>query len=131
EVSVRRRGAPLARLELVGIHGEAHRAARLAPVETGRLEDLVEPFRLGLRLYEAGAWDDHRVDVAVDGLAVDDARDLAQVLDAGIGAGPDENPVDLDVGDLFAALQPHIGERALRRLALELVADVGRHRHPA
>src|SRR3990170_3985473 len=48
EVAVRGRGAALARLELVGIHGEAHRAARLAPVEARGLEDLVETFLLRL-----------------------------------------------------------------------------------
>src|SRR6476620_649021 len=38
EVAVGGRGAALARRQLVGIHGEAHRAARLAPVEAGGLE---------------------------------------------------------------------------------------------
>src|SRR5665213_1979206 len=49
EVAVRGRGATLARLELVRVHGEAHRAARLAPVEAGGLENLVEAF--GFRLF--------------------------------------------------------------------------------
>ena len=39
EVAVRRRRAPFARRELVGVHGEAHRAARIAPVEAGGGED--------------------------------------------------------------------------------------------
>ena len=35
EVAIRGRGAALARLEPVGVHAEAHRAARLAPLEAG------------------------------------------------------------------------------------------------
>ena len=37
--------------ELVGVHGQAHRAARLPPVEAGRGEHLVEPLGLGLVLH--------------------------------------------------------------------------------
>src|SRR6476646_6358783 len=50
EVAVGGRGAALARRQLVGVHGKAHRAAGLAPVEAGGLENLVEAFGLGLRL---------------------------------------------------------------------------------
>src|SRR5713226_3119318 len=60
EITVRGRGAALAGLELVGVHGEAHRAARLAPLEARREEDAVEPLRLGLVLDEAGAGHHHR-----------------------------------------------------------------------
>src|SRR5436305_2094751 len=35
EIAVRGRGAALFRRQLVGVHGEAHRAARLAPFKTG------------------------------------------------------------------------------------------------
>src|ERR1700675_3728271 len=48
EIPVGGRGAALAGLELVGIHGEAHRAAGLAPFEAGLEEYFVEPFGLGL-----------------------------------------------------------------------------------
>src|SRR5262245_6379706 len=66
EIAVRGRGATLLRLQLVGIHREAHGAARLAPVEAGLDEDLVEAFRLGLLLHQARARHDHRVDARVD-----------------------------------------------------------------
>ena len=36
-------------LELVAVHGDAHRAARLAPLGAGVAEDAVEPLGLGLR----------------------------------------------------------------------------------
>src|SRR5262249_61812303 len=39
EIAVRRRGTALARLEFVGIHRKAHRAARLAPFEARLDED--------------------------------------------------------------------------------------------
>src|SRR4029077_12905182 len=39
EVAFRRRGAPLAAGEDVGVHAEALRAARLAPLEAGARED--------------------------------------------------------------------------------------------
>jgi hypothetical protein len=100
-------------LQLVGVHGQAHRAARLAPFEAGGDEDLVEALGLGLRLHEARARHDHGVDArrhllrpsAIFGGG-------AQVLDAAVGAGADEDAVDLDVGDLRAGLQAHVFERA-------------------
>src|SRR3982074_607964 len=45
EIAVRGRGATLARLELVRVHGEAHGASGLAPFEARRDKDLVEAFR--------------------------------------------------------------------------------------
>src|ERR1700680_303872 len=53
EVAVRGRGATLAGIELVGIHGEAHRAAGLAPLEAGLDENLVEAFGFGLLFDQA------------------------------------------------------------------------------
>src|SRR5215204_4145631 len=43
EVAVRGRCTALARLQDVGVHAQAHRAARGAPVEPGGAEDLVQP----------------------------------------------------------------------------------------
>ena len=47
-------------LEAVVVHAEAHRAARLAPLEAGVAEHLVEAFLLGLRLHQARARHHHR-----------------------------------------------------------------------
>src|SRR6187399_1096523 len=99
EVAVRGRGATLARAKLIGVHAEAHRAAWLAPVEARFLEDLVEAFGFGLLLHQPRARNDHGADILMHVLAVDDARDLAQILDAPIGAGADEHAVERDVGD--------------------------------
>src|SRR5256884_9149656 len=50
-VAIRRRRAPLAGRQLVGVHGEAHRAARfVAPSEAGLDENLIETPGLRRRL---------------------------------------------------------------------------------
>ena len=130
EVAVRGRGAALLRREPVGVHGEAHRAAGLAPVEARRDEDPVEPLGLGLHLHEAGARYDHGADRGRDLPALDDLRDLAQILDAPVGARADEHPVERDVGDLRPGLQAHVVERPALRVALVLVRDRVRDRAP-
>src|SRR4051794_30736681 len=86
EIAVRGRGAALARRELVGIHCKAHRAAGLAPIETGAFKNLVEPFGFGLHLYQARARHDHRVDAVMHVPAFDDLCGGAQILDAAVGA---------------------------------------------
>src|SRR4051794_37513289 len=91
EVAVRGRGATLAGLELVGIHGEAHGASGLAPVEAGFPEDDVEPFLFRLFLDEAGAGDDQRLDAVRDLAALGDGGGGAQILDPAVGAGSDED----------------------------------------
>ena len=54
----------------------------------------------------------------VDVLALDDLRGGAQILDAAVGAGADEDAVERDVVDPRAGREAHIGERPpLRRRA--------------
>ena len=62
EVAIAGRGTALARRELVGIHGQAHAAAGLAPFEAGLAKDPVKPFALGLSFHLAAAGHDHRAD---------------------------------------------------------------------
>ncbi len=50
EVAVARAHRVLAGLEAVAVHGQAHRAARVAPLGAGLAEDPVEPFGFGLLL---------------------------------------------------------------------------------
>ncbi len=94
EVAVGGRGAALARLQPVVVHGKAHGAARLAPVEAGRLEDHVQTFLFGLFLHEAGARNDHGADSGGHRLAFNNLGDGAQILDTAIGAGADEDAVE-------------------------------------
>src|SRR5581483_10781840 len=72
EIAVARAGAALAGLELVGVHGQAHAAAGLAPVEARFFEDSIEAFLLSLLFHLAAAGDDHRVDGAGNAVAFDD-----------------------------------------------------------
>src|SRR5262249_1485764 len=62
EIAIGRGRATFAGAEPVGIHGKAHRAAWLAPVEARFQKNLVKPFGLGLTLDETGAGHDHRRD---------------------------------------------------------------------
>src|SRR5262245_9912645 len=64
EIAVGRGGDAIAGRRQVVVHAEAHRAARLAPLEAGLGEDLVEAFLLRLLLHEPGPGDhDRELDV--------------------------------------------------------------------
>src|SRR5919201_2959923 len=97
EVTVAGRGAALARLQAVLIHGQAHGAAGFAPLHTGLLEDLVQPFPLGLSLHQARARHDHGLDGWRHAAACENARRRAQILDPRVGTRADEDAVDADV----------------------------------
>src|SRR3569623_3526581 len=90
EVTVRGRSATLFRRQLVGIHRKAHRAARLAPLEAGLDEDLVEAFGFRLLLHETRARHHHGDEDAVEDEPVDDLRGRAQLFDATGGARAEE-----------------------------------------
>src|SRR5687767_9338490 len=73
EVAIRSRRAAIARGKLVVVHAEAHRAARLAPFETGFGENAVEAFLLGLLLHRSRTGNDHReLDIGRDVAAFHD-----------------------------------------------------------
>src|SRR5437762_13971229 len=115
KISIRRGGAALARLKPVGVHREAHRAARLAPLEASGLEYLIQAFAFGLLLHEAGTRHDHREpDVRCD-LAAEashDRRRFAHVFDSRVGARADEHLVDHYVGDRLVRLDRYVLQRA-------------------
>ena len=139
EVAVRGRGAALARAQDVGVHAEAHRAARHAPVEAGLAEDLVEALGLGLRLDLLGAGHDHRVDARRDLAPVDDLGGGAQVADARVRARADEHAVERDLLDRRAGLRGHVvrarvrsprGRRGCRTPRARARCSVTRAHHP-
>eukprot|EP00958_Prasinococcus_capsulatus_P018438 scaffold2156_cov430-Prasinococcus_capsulatus_cf.AAC.3 len=113
EVAVGGGGAALPGQQLVGVHGEAHGAAGLPPVEARLHQHLVQPLGLGLLLDQARAGHHHGVHVLRDAAAAGHGRGGAHVLKARVGAGADEHLVDLDAGDGLAALEAHVGEGAL------------------
>src|SRR5256885_11707748 len=51
EVAIARRCATLARLQNVGIHSQAHRAASFTPFKTCRAEDAIQTFALRCSLH--------------------------------------------------------------------------------
>ena len=121
EVAVRGRRAALARAQDVRVHPQAHRAAGAAPVEAGGAEDLVEPLGLGLRLDLRRAGDDHRADVPATLRPSTIAPRLAEVPDARVRAGADEDAVELDLLHRAPGLEVHVAQRPL----LALVAGLG------
>src|SRR5918998_1023114 len=97
EIAVAGGGAPLAGLQDVGVHAEAHGTARVAPVEAGLGEDLGQPLLLGLLFDAHRTGNDHRPNSVFDLVALEHAGRGTQVLDAGVGARTQENGVDLYV----------------------------------
>ena len=83
-----------ARRELVGVHGQAHAAARFAPFEAGLAEDAVEPFCFGLGLDQRAAGHHHRLTRGLTPVSADDRGRGAQVLDPPVRAGADEDAID-------------------------------------
>ena len=123
EVPVRGRGAAFAGLQDVGIHPEAHRAARATPVEAGIDEDPVETLVLRLQLHRDRTGNDQRPEPFGHLATVDDRRGDAKVLDPRVRARADEDRVRPDVPDPGAGLERHVGERAARGLALGIVIE--------
>ena len=125
EVAVAGGGAALAGGEDVRVHAQAHGAAGLAPLESRIEKDAIQALLFGLCLDGLRAGHDHRADFGMHMVAGDDFGGGAQVLDAGVGAGADEDAVDGDLLDGLAGLEGHIFQRALEASA-PLVAVVER-----
>src|SRR2546421_303626 len=98
--------AALAGGDEIAVHADAHRAARLAPLETGITEDAVEAFGFGRELHLRRARYDERRHHRLAALC--DLGGGAQVLDSGVGAGADEHLVDLDVGERHPWGEAHV-----------------------
>src|SRR5215217_198976 len=120
EVAIAGRGTPLAGLQYVRVHAEAHRTARVAPVEAGLGKDFGQPLLLGLLLDAHRTRHDHRPNALLDLVAFEHAGCGAQVLDAGVGTGPQENSVHFYVPYRRPWLQRHVAERPLVALVLRL-----------
>src|SRR5438046_303426 len=118
EVAVGGRGAALARLEDVGIHSQAHRAAGGAPVKAGVAKDAIEALglRLSLDLLRAGY--DHGVDARRDTVPRDHLGGRPQVADARVRARADEHAVEGDLFDPSAGCEIHVVQGALGGLAV-------------
>lgn len=124
EVAVAGGGATLLGGEDVGVHAEAHGATSLAPLKTGLLEDLVKALSLSLVLDETRAGDDEgALDVGGDLLALNDLGGSAEILDTGVGAGADEDLVDLNVLHGGAGNETHVLDHATASSLLALGSE--------
>src|SRR5579863_7094383 len=94
EVAVGGRGAAFSRRDQVAVDADAHRAAGLAPFETGIAEDAVEPLLLRPVLDQRGAGGDQPGDLAPS--TGEHGCRRPQVLDAGVGARADEHAINRD-----------------------------------
>src|SRR5665213_2169336 len=79
EVPVRRRGTAFAGFQSIRIHGQAHRATGIAPLESGVAKDKIQAFGLRLAFDQSRTGHDHgEFDVAGHTLA-DTLDDLGRV----------------------------------------------------
>src|SRR5271165_2941699 len=98
EVAVAGRGAAFAGRENVGIHAQTHRASRFPPLKACLDEDLIESFAFGLGLDRLRTRNHHCVYMRMHMMASHDLSCSAQIFNAGVGAGANEDTVDGDVG---------------------------------
>ena len=112
EVAVRGGRTAFARRQLIGVHRQTHRTPRKPPFESGVDEDLRQPFLFGLGAHKARSGNDHRPQTILDLPALQNRGGCPQVFDAAVGAGPDEDRVDLDLGQLLPRNQAHVVQAA-------------------
>ncbi len=128
EVAVAGGGAAFAGGEDVGVHAEAHAAAGFAPLEACVLKISSRPSSSAWRFDGLRAGDDHGADGGGDVVALDDRGGGAEVFDAGVGAGAEEDGVDLDLlRSVCRALRP-MYSRARAKDFLVGFGGVGRGR---
>src|SRR3712207_7757408 len=90
EFAVRGAGATPPRRDAVPVHADAHRAARLAPLESRLSQHAVEALLLRLSLHPAGPGHHQRPHARRHPPPARDGRGLALVLAAAIRAGAAE-----------------------------------------
>src|SRR6267378_8621682 len=129
EIAIAGAGAALVRRQDVGVHTDAHAATRVAPLKTGVAENFIESFFFGLRFNAARAGDNQcLLDVFCHMLAFDKMRGGAEIIEARIGAGADEDAVHGNIHDGCAGFQPHVFQRAFRGLLIVEILEVMRVR---
>ena len=123
-----------ARRELA-VRREAHRAARLTPLESGVAEHAIEAFRLGRRASpcsEPGTTQARTFEATLRPLAT--AAALRRSGEAAVGAGADEHHVDRRAFDARSRRETDIGERLRHHPRARRIGgarrDRGRGRRP-
>src|SRR5258705_4377912 len=125
EVPVRRRRAALAGSEDVRVHPQAHRAARVAPLEARIAEHTVEPFTLRLRLHHHRTRHHECANAGAHSAAANDVARDTKVLDARVGARAEEDGIHGDVAHRRPRSQVHVPKRPPGSLALRGVERIG------
>lgn len=112
EIAIGGGGTAFARLQLIGIHRKAHRAAWLAPFKSRFDEDVVKPFSFGLFFDQARARNHHgELHAGRDLAAFGDGGGGAEILDAAIGARADKDFINRNISEFSSGFQPHIFQR--------------------
>src|SRR5699024_3935675 len=124
EVAVVGRGGALAGRVLVLVQSHAQRAPRVPQTHAGGLEHTVQALLDRLSADPLRAWHQDHVDPLCHAPALEDARRGAEILDASVGAGPDEHRVDLDVRHARPRLELHVLQRTLGGGALGGVGEL-------
>src|SRR5579871_5194967 len=112
EIPVRGRCAAFAAQESVVVHRHAHRTARITPFETGVTKDTIEPLGLRLQADSRRAGYRDRRHIRRDLPSGQKGRGLAKILEAAVGAGPDEDSIDTNLVEPGARLEAHIAQAA-------------------
>src|SRR5579859_116102 len=130
KIAIRRAGAALVRRQYVGVHADAHAAARIAPLETGVGENFVEAFFFRGGFDSARAGNDERLlDGLRDVLSFDEVRGGAQIVEPRIGARTDEDAVHGNIRDRRAGFEPHVFQSAFGGFLIVQILEVVRIGH--
>src|ERR1700679_567492 len=124
EVAIAGGGAALAWFEDIRVHTQAHGAARLAPLEAGSAEDVVQTLFLSLPLDELRAGHHHCADGRRNMVSLHHSSSSPQIADARVRARADEDAVHRNIFDTDAGLQIHIFEGAREALAVGFAARI-------
>src|SRR5262249_7640498 len=113
EVSVARAHGVLSRLDLIAVHGDAHRAAGFTPLGARFAEDAVGPFCLRLTLDGLRPGYDERSHAGRNAAALEDACRRSKIRDARVRARTDEDDVDRAADHRRPRREIHVLEGAL------------------
>ena len=89
--------------------------------EAGGFECCVEAFFFGLAFDRLRAGDNHCAHRRRNVITINDFRGGAKVFDAAVGAGAEEDRVDLDVFNIGVGFEAHVFEGAFERFAVGFV----------
>src|SRR5579875_3754646 len=131
KITVTGGSAALAFGKLIAIHGDAHATTGLTPLETGLTEDVSQALFFGHASHLHRTGHDNRAHIRRDMPALDIASSQAQIFQARIGAGADEDGIKLDIGDPLSSSETHIFQCALVCLAPLWIVYLGGIRHRA